>query len=132
MSFLIDTDVLSAHLRGDRAVGTKVVQYAGRLLLSTVTVAEAKSWLYRTTTPKRFLEAYLLMESDCEVLSVDADVAETAGKIAADVKDVGFTIGTPDLLIAATAIVHDLTLVTHNLRDFTRVNGLRLADWIAS
>jgi tRNA(fMet)-specific endonuclease VapC len=72
------------------------------------------------------------MESDCEVLAVDSEVAEVAGKISAGVKDAGFSIGTPDSLIAATAITHDLMLVTHNRRDFARINGLRLDDWLTA
>ena len=35
-----------------------------------------------------------------------------------------------DLLIAATALVYDLTLVTHNVRDFANVPGLRVQDWL--
>ena len=36
-----------------------------------------------------------------------------------------------DLMIASTALVHDLTLVTHNTSHFARIPGLRLADWLA-
>ncbi len=44
--------------------------------------------------------------------------------------DQGVTIDTPDMLIAATASVHGLTLVTHNIRDFAKVSGLTIVDWL--
>jgi tRNA(fMet)-specific endonuclease VapC len=42
---------------------------------------------------------------------------------------IGSRIGPNDLLIAATALANDLTLVTHNVREFSRVLGLRVEDW---
>jgi tRNA(fMet)-specific endonuclease VapC len=42
----------------------------------------------------------------------------------------GITVGEPDVMIAAVALVHNLTLVTHNTADFQRIPGLRLDDWL--
>jgi tRNA(fMet)-specific endonuclease VapC len=130
MSFLIDTDTLSAHLRGVGAVTSRFLQYTGRLYLSAVSVAEIKAWLYQAKAPKRFVEGYLQVEGDFELIIVDETVAETAGRISAKFHDVGQVIGTPDALIAATALAFDLTLVTHNTRDFAGIQGLRIADWL--
>nr|MDQ2997357.1 hypothetical protein [Chloroflexota bacterium] len=47
----------------------------------------------------------------------------------ADLAVKGIPIGAHDLQIAAIALAHDLTLVTHNTREFSRVAGLRLEDW---
>lgn len=54
MSFLVDTDVVSAHRRGHARVTSRFTQYNGRLHLSTVTVAELKTWLYRRKTPAKY------------------------------------------------------------------------------
>lgn len=59
------------------------------------------------------------------------DGAEQYGLIRAELKRQGRPIGANDLLIAATALAYDLTLVTHNTREFSRVPGLRLEDWEA-
>lgn len=70
----------------------------------------------------RFFEPFVCPPFD------DACV-EHFGMIRADLAARGHVIGPNDLLIAATARAHDLTLVTHNLREFSRIVGLRLDDW---
>lgn len=55
--------------------------------------------------------------------------AEQYGLIRAELKRQGRPIGSNDLFIAATALAYDLTLVTHNTREFGRVPGLKLEDW---
>ena len=60
---------------------------------------------------------------------VDSDIAATAALVRADLRRQGQPIGPYDLLIAATALTHHLTVVTHNTREFSRVSGLSLQDW---
>lgn len=55
--------------------------------------------------------------------------AERYGPICADLAASGKLIGPNDLLIAAIALAHGLTLVTHNTNEFSRVAGLTLEDW---
>jgi tRNA(fMet)-specific endonuclease VapC len=62
-------------------------------------------------------------------LPFDEPCAEHYGAIRAELATKGRPIGPNDLLIAATARAHDLTLVTHNQREFARVVGLKLEDW---
>ena len=58
------------------------------------------------------------------------DVCVTAyGRIRAELERMGRPISPNDLMIAAIALTHGLTLVTHNTREFARVVGLSLADW---
>lgn len=130
MSFLIDTDIASAHLRDSRVVTGRFLQYTGQLHLSTVSLAELKSWVYRKKTPAKYRRALGDMLRDFQILLVDEDVAEKAGEVGADLSDSGTSLATPDLLIGATALVHDLTVVTHNVKDFVVIPGLRVVDWI--
>ncbi len=62
-------------------------------------------------------------------LPFDDVCAEHYGTIRAELTRDGSPIGPNDLLIAATARAHDLALVTHNTREFSRVTGLRVVDW---
>lgn len=62
-------------------------------------------------------------------LPFDDRCAEHYGVIRADLTRAGTPIGPNDLMIAATAITHNLTLITHNTREFARVIGLQIEDW---
>jgi tRNA(fMet)-specific endonuclease VapC len=65
-------------------------------------------------------------------LPLDDRAAEIAAAVRADLAGKGRLIGPHDLLIAAIALANDLTLVTHNTREFGRVAGLMIEDWEVS
>jgi tRNA(fMet)-specific endonuclease VapC len=129
MSFLVDTDVCSAHLKGNRAVNNRFLQYTGGLHVSTVTLGELYTWALRANAPPRRLQALEELLGDMTILDVTDNVAKKFGEVRAALMDKGLPPPEMDLLIAVTALVHDLTVVTHNTADFANVPGLRLADW---
>jgi len=116
MSFLLDTDICSAHLRGDRRVFAKCLQHAGQLHVSAVTVGELYSWVLRAKTPPERLELLQRFLDAVRVLPVSQSVAVQFGATRAVLLDAGTTPATVDLFLAATALVHNLTMVTHNVR----------------
>jgi tRNA(fMet)-specific endonuclease VapC len=128
MSFLLDTDICSAQLKNVRIVGNRFVQYGGRLYASSVTIAELQAWLLRKKTPWRHKRGYARLRQDLSVLDVDEAIALRAGETAAALSDRGIASKTPDMLLAATALIHGLTLVTHNTQDFANVPGLTVVD----
>lgn len=69
--------------------------------------------------------------SPLQSLRFDDDTAEHYGLIRADLETAGTPIGANDLLIAAIARSRDLTPVTHNVDEFSRVVGLAIEDWEA-
>jgi tRNA(fMet)-specific endonuclease VapC len=62
-------------------------------------------------------------------IDLDSHIAETAGKIRAELDQKGTPIGPFDLLIGASALARKWVLITHNTREFSRINGLMLEDW---
>jgi predicted nucleic acid-binding protein len=124
--FCLDSDVVIWHLRkGDRqrAVEEHLTKLAGlgTLSCSMLTVAEVEQGVRRGEEEKtrgflRSLKAY----------AVDRDVAERAGEIVRDLRSRGTTVGLADAIIAATCLVHGLTLVSYNVADFEKVEGLLL------
>ena len=67
-----------------------------------------------------------------QVLPFDSECAAHAARIRAELESMGAPIGPHDTLIAATALRHQATLVTRNVREFSRVAGLQWVDWHAS
>jgi tRNA(fMet)-specific endonuclease VapC len=131
MSFVLDTDTCSAYLRGNRTVENRFLQYTGGLNISVVTLAELCTWVYRGADPAKRLDGLKRLLYDVRVLGIDEDIAHRFGQVDASLLDRGIVVATPDLLIAATALHHNFTIVTHNVRHFTPVPGLRVQDWLA-
>jgi predicted nucleic acid-binding protein len=109
-SLLVDTDVLIDHLRGHTALRT-----GDHLIhVSVITRCELFAGTSATAVITTLLEPF-------RELPVDRAIAERAGRIR---RETGTR--TPDALIAATAIEHQLGLVTRNTKDFEHVRGLRI------
>ncbi len=70
------------------------------------------------------------MLNDMTILDVTHDVARKFGELRAALLDAGQPKPQMDLLIAATSLVHNLTLVTHNTQDYSGIPGVRLDDWL--
>ena len=63
------------------------------------------------------------------MLDVTQAVAEKFGELRAGLLDRGIVVGEMDLLNASVALIHNLTLVTHNVADYANVPGLTVVDW---
>lgn len=131
MSFLLDTNICSAHLKDDRLLFHRFIQHAGNLYVSQVILAELFSWAYGTQNPSKRLERIARLLPDLKVSHFDQRVAEEFGRLSAGLRQKGTTVGGFDLLIAATAKVESHVLVTHNTRDFQAIPGLVVIDWLA-
>jgi tRNA(fMet)-specific endonuclease VapC len=131
MSFLIDTDICSAHLKQKGPVSNRFLQYTGGIHVSTLTLGELYAWAMRAAAPPARLQGLREMLRDVKLLDVTPEVAEKFGELQAGLLDAGTPAPGMDLMIAATALVHDLTLVTHNMKDYAHVPGIRLTDWLA-
>jgi len=130
MSFLIDTDICSAHLKGNARVTNRFLQYTGGLYISVVTLGELFTWALRAAAPPNRLQALSDLLSDVVVMDATPDVARVFGTVRADLFDKGLPAPDMDLLIAATALLHGMTLVTHNTADYVNVPNLHVVDWM--
>jgi tRNA(fMet)-specific endonuclease VapC len=130
VSFLVDTDICSAYMKGDHHVWQRFMQYRGQLHVSAVTVGDLFTWALRAKASPKRLPTLLDLLNDLTVLDVTTDVGRTFGALRAVLFDAGQATPDMDLLIAATALVHNLTLVTHNVHDFAHLPGLTVQDWL--
>ncbi len=133
MGFPLDTNVLTADLKGDRRVFPKWIQYGGRLYVSTISLAEL-AVVPHLRQPGAWADPTAIdaMLTTVRLLDVDEPVARLYGKVAAGLFNAGAPLPTADLLIAATALHHGLTMVTANRRHFDPVPELIVQDWIAA
>lgn len=133
MSFLLDTNILSAHLRRPSGLAHRFFQHSRRLYTSSVVLAELYVWAYNRPDPTKVLDAIdgLLFE-EVTLLEYDRDCADEYGQVRIQLRRIGIEAPSVDLLIASVALVYDLTLVTHNTADSPHIPGLRLDDWLAA
>jgi tRNA(fMet)-specific endonuclease VapC len=130
VSFLLDTDICSAFMKNQRLVTNRFFQYGGRLYISAVTLGELFTWACRANAPASRLPDVEALLNEVAVLDVSPAVARTFGEVRARLFDAGTPAPEMDLLIAATAIVHNSTLVTHNTKDYAAIPAMNLADWL--
>jgi len=132
--YVLDTDICSYLMkRTQPALIERVKAFALReLKVSVVTLFELEYGILRGERRdhlRRVVQAFL---ENVEVLTWTASAACEAGAVRAELAGAGSPIGAYDLLIAGHVRSLDATLVTNNLREFSRVSGLLLADWAGS
>ena len=101
----------------------------GRMAISSITLAELLHGAEKSNAPVRSLATVEDFCSRLEVLPYGAKAAQHYGSIRAALERLGQPIGVNDLHIAAHARSEGLTLVSNNLREFERVEALRLDNW---
>lgn len=99
--------------------------------ISIITVGELTAWTLRAQASPARARALTDMLANVVVLPLNELVAASFGKLRAEMLDQGQKSPALDLFIAATAHVHGLTVVTHNVRDFVRIPGISVVDWLA-
>lgn len=130
MRYLLHTDTCSFVLRRNQAVLARLAGiHADDIGVSTVTLAEGWTGSRKSRNPERWLAAWRHLLSPWKILDFDSLSADAYSKTRAHLEKRGAMIGGNDCLIAATALAHGLTVVTHNTEEFERVPALRVEDW---
>lgn len=139
MSFLLDTNVVSEFEKEEP--DSRVFQWVngideGEAWMSVVTIAEVRSGClrlpdgWRKQRLEQWIVSGILPRFAGRILPIDEVIADATGRLMARSRMSGRTIGAMDLMIAATAIVHGLTVVTRNTWDFEAL-GVRLFNpWL--
>ena len=131
MKYMLDTNII-AYIRNQRpeAVLRHFEKYRPEdLCISVITMAELEYGIYRSTRPDQNRQALLMLLSRIPIIPFDMEAAREYGRIRNDLTKKGTLIGANDLLIAAHACSMGLTLITNNVREFGRVEGLQLENW---
>jgi tRNA(fMet)-specific endonuclease VapC len=129
--WLPDTNVWIAYFRkAPSSVKTRIVNMPeDQLILCDVIKGELYYGAYKSTRVSENLVRLDTLFSVVRSLPFNNEAAQHFGEIRAYLFSQGTPIGPYDLQIAAIALAYDLTVVTHNTREFSRVPGLKLEDW---
>ncbi len=128
--YLLDTDTCIYALKQKHGVlGRMLAQPRASIHLSVITESELRFGVAKSRSASkalRLLESFL---RPLQVLPYDSDDAIAYARIREALESKGKPIGPLDTLIAAQAVARDLTLVTNNEREFSRVPGLQVDNW---
>ena len=131
--YMLDTNMIAyAKNRRPASVLHELQQHdPSEISISSITMAELEFGVHNSSMPERNRMALMMFLSGISIIPFDSVAAFEYGYIRHRLKTLGTPIGANDLLIAAHAKALNLILVTHNTREFSRVDGLKLEDWAA-
>ncbi|MBN1902373.1 type II toxin-antitoxin system VapC family toxin [Candidatus Sumerlaeota bacterium] len=132
MKYLLDTNICIYLIK------KKPAQILGKMMkmdiedigISTITLSELLYGIEKSRHPERNKMALMEFLVPFAILDFDQNAAKEYGRIRASLERKGKIIGSMDMLIAAVARSHNLFLITNNVREFKRIEGLKIENWI--
>ena len=127
MSYLVDSDYVADYLKG-RVPATTLLDrlFHEGIAVSIVTYAEVYEGIYYGQKRVVSEQGLRLFLQTTPVIGINRSIAKCYATLRGDLARKGQLIDQPDLFIAATAMHHNLTLVTRNLRDYQRIPDLKM------
>ncbi len=131
MKYLLDTNTCIRHLNQRSESITQRLQQTSEddIALCSVVKAELFFGAMKSQNSEKTLLRQRVFVERFQSLPFDDPCSLIYGRIRADLQRVGTPIGGNDLMIASIALANDLTLITHNTREFGRVINLQIEDW---
>ena len=112
------------------AVDTNLFLHSPKdICIPSIVLYELQVGIAKSNNPKKREEQLTMLLEQIRIIDFTEREAKASAKIRADLEKRGTPIGPIDVLIAGCAMVHNMTLVTHNTKEFHRVDGLKLEDW---
>lgn len=130
--YMLDTNIISDLIRnpGGRAAG-RAIEVGGETICTSIIVAAELRYGCAQKGSPALLKRVEALLAEIPVLALDMPVDAEYGGLRAELEAAGQTIGHNDLLIAAHACVLGATIVTANEREFRRIRGLDVENWLA-
>ncbi len=112
-------------------VRKKLENYSfGEIAISSITVSELYYGAYKSDKREQNLLSLNNFLSPFNIIEFDMECSLVYGKIRTELEKKGEIIGSIDMLIASCSLAKDFTLITNNLKEFKRIKGLRVENWI--
>jgi tRNA(fMet)-specific endonuclease VapC len=131
MTYLLDTNTCIKYLNGKSENIRQRLETSQPqdIVLCSVVKAELFYGAMKSANPQKNLAKLQPFVSRFVSFPFDDEAAMAYGRIRAELEKQGTPIGPNDLLVAAIGLANDVTVVTHNTREFSRVANLKLEDW---
>ena len=131
LKFLLDTDISIFVIKRRPAKLQDIFnKHDGQIAISVITLSELLHGVEKSSNPKKNLDNVESFVSRLEVLEYTPKASVHYGDIRSDLERKGQIIGVNDMHIAAHARSEGLIAVTNNVREFDRVDGLRVENWL--
>ncbi|GGX48398.1 type II toxin-antitoxin system tRNA(fMet)-specific endonuclease VapC [Saccharospirillum salsuginis] len=131
LKYMLDTNICIYTIKNKpEQVRVAFNQHHDQLCISTITLMELIYGAEKSAAPDRNLEVVEGFAARLEVLDYNTEAAAHSGQIRAELARNGTPIGPYDQMIAGHARSRGLILVTNNVREFERVPGIRVQDWV--
>ena len=129
--YLLDTNIISDLIRNPDGLAARRIEQLGAkgIFTSIIVASELRYGCAKKGAPKLLARVEGILET-IPVLPLDIPADAEYGGIRATLEAAGQPIGMNDLLIAAHACSLGLTLVTDNMREFNRIHGLNVENWL--
>lgn len=130
--YLLDTNIWSALIRRSSSGLIKRFEALerGRIVLSPIVLGELQVGYYKGDRTAKRLAVIDTIRLHSELLTINSRISDTYAQLRAQLEAAGTPIGPNDTWIAAEALHHKLVLVSNNTREFDRVPGLRVENWM--
>ncbi|AVX87070.1 type II toxin-antitoxin system tRNA(fMet)-specific endonuclease VapC [Pseudomonas sp. VE 196-7] len=131
IKYMLDTNICIFTIKNKpQIVRESFNRHSGQLCISAITLMELIYGAEKSAAPEKNLSVVEGFVARLEVLAFDNDAAAQAGMIRSELARAGTPIGPYDQMIAGHARSQGLIVVTNNVREFERVSGLRIEDWV--
>jgi len=131
LKYMLDTNIVIYTIKNKpTAVREAFTRHYGQMCISSVTLMELIYGAEKSANVERNLRDVEGFAARMEVLPYEDRAAEHSGQLRAELARAGTPIGPYDQMIAGHARAAGLILVTNNIKEFERVEGLRLDNWV--
>jgi tRNA(fMet)-specific endonuclease VapC len=130
MRYVLDTNTLIYFFKGLGDVSKHMLaQSPSELAIPTVVLFELEVGIAKSTSPDKRKSHLQEITALVNVLPFGIAESRSAAQIRVELEKQGLPIGPYDVLIAATALANNTILITHNQKEFGRIEGLKIEDW---
>jgi len=130
MEYLLDTNICIHYFKGQFGIKERIEKIGFKnFAISEITLAELIYGAEKSQQKEKNMKVVENFAEKIEILSILSSL-KIYGKEKARLRSIGKIIGDLDLFIGSTAIVNDMIMVTRNTREFERLDGIRIENWI--